>query len=65
MPRLKKVTPFRFSVVARLESHGDKVREYERMLHKAFQTAGMSGFDGSTEWMVFDQGILDIMHALA
>lgn len=65
MPRLKKVTPFRFSVVARLDGHGDKVREYERMLHKAFQSAGMCGFDGSTEWMVFDQGILDIMHALA
>lgn len=64
--QLRRATPFAFDVVESLRHEdGSVIRGYEKMFHGVFRPAGITGFDGCTEWLEFDQGILDIMRALA
>lgn len=53
---LSKRTPFEFSVYGvRRYSNGMDAKNMEFYLHKKHKSANMSGFDGATEWMIYDE----------
>lgn len=49
--KLKRVTPFDVSVIERIECDGQTARQFEKMFHDKFESAGFTGFDGATEWL--------------
>lgn len=49
--KLKHVTPFDVSVIERIECDGQTARQFEKMFHDKFESAGFTGFDGATEWL--------------
>lgn len=49
--KLKHVTPFDVSVIERIECDGQTARQFEKMFHDKFESAGFEGFDGATEWL--------------
>lgn len=62
LSQLKRSTPFEFSLEKVVSYEiGSRARDAERKIHKSFESAGFSGFDGSTEWMLFDEAILEMM----
>ena len=64
MAALSLATPFGFARVAlRLSFDAAEALEFEKYIHGKYQSAGMSGFDGATEWMLFDAKILDEVSA--
>lgn len=62
---LRKNTPFDFEVleVVTVKS-GNKARALEKRFHKKYETAGLSGFDGCTEWLKFNPEILEELRAI-
>lgn len=50
LPRLTQATPFTFDVLAVCPGPGDEVWQEERRLLSATESAGLSGFDGASEW---------------
>ena len=49
--QLRKATPFDVSVIERIEYDGQTARQFEKMFHNEFESAGFVGFDGATEWL--------------
>jgi hypothetical protein len=59
MRELKNATPFSFSVAAKIKTtKGHDAIRIERFFHRNFERAGLSGFDGCTEWMISHKDIL-------
>lgn len=58
---LRRNTPFDFDIVG-IYSHddGNKALSAETKMHKMFESANLSGFDGCTEWLIADGSIVDI-----
>lgn len=65
LPGLKHATPFCFSVVEVVSLPGDVARLVEKDLHSRYKSAGLSGFGGATEWLVFNQNILHELRNIA
>ena len=60
MAALSLATPFVFDrATIRLSIDAAEALEFEKYIHDKYQSAGMSGFDGATEWMKFDANIID------
>lgn len=57
--RLKRSTPFEFSVIEKFYAIGLAVRSMESKFHKIFDNAGFKGFDGATEWFHYDSEKLE------
>ena len=58
--KLKKSTPFDFNVLEIVKfNDGSEARKWERMFHKMYQSAELSGFDGCTEWFKYDKAVAD------
>ena len=51
LSQLRKATPFDVSVIERIECDGQTARQFEKMFHDEFESAGFTGFDGATEWL--------------
>lgn len=64
--QLRSNTPFAFSVAetVRLEN-GIVARQLESIIRDEFESAGLSGFDGATEWLKFNSLILATMRTIA
>lgn len=58
MSTLKCATPFSFSVYSSMLMRGIDARALESRIHQAYDSAGLRGFSGATEWMVFHHDIL-------
>lgn len=56
---LSRVTPFSFSLLRHHSAEGTSVRELEKYFHSKFASAGLTGFDGATEWLTFNPEIID------
>lgn len=56
---LVKTTPFDFEVVDMFYGGGSVVSVLERKYHKLLKRADVNGFDGYTEWFLFDQSAID------
>lgn len=64
MAALSLATPFKFNMSAlRVSFDAEGVLEFEKYIHGKYQSAGMSGFDGATEWMKFDANIIAEVHS--
>lgn len=56
---LKIETPFGFSLIEMIEfDDGRAAYDLETYLHGKYERSGFSGFDGATEWLVFDERII-------
>lgn len=58
MAALKHKTPFGFSLAGHFEVEGYKAREIEREFHSKYESAGLSGFQGCTEWFRYTEEII-------
>jgi Zn finger protein HypA/HybF involved in hydrogenase expression len=58
IPQLSKATPFPFSVDGVFKTSGSNARDIERSAHNEFMSAGLSGFDGCTEWLRYEPEII-------
>ena len=59
--QLVRSTPFNFDIVGVYSDvDGKKALSAETKMHKMFDSANLSGFDGATEWLVADGSIIDI-----
>lgn len=56
---LRLYTPFGFSLLASREMTGESAFILEKGIKKEFQSAGLSGFNGCTEWLVYDERIIE------
>lgn len=57
--QLKNNTPFEWSIVKHVSmDDGDLIFHLEKMFHSFFESANMKGFDGHTEWLVWNDDIL-------
>ena len=64
MSALSLATPFMFTIDSiRISMMASDALESEKYIHGKYKSAKMSGFDGATEWMLFDNGILDEVNA--
>lgn len=59
---LKHATPFEFSVLRVVKGDGCHIRDLEKHLHSLFENAGLKGFDGSTEWFVYDSKVSECLN---
>lgn len=58
--RLNSRTPFGFKVAELVAfAEGFHARQLEVSIHREFESANLSGFDGATEWLKFDGEILN------
>lgn len=63
---LAKVTPFGFTQEAEIRfDRGAHARKLEKQTHDAFIRAGLSGFDGCTEWLRYDPAIIEYIQQRA
>ena len=63
--QLSKATPFSFSIDGVFKTSGVKARTTERAAHIEFMSAGLSGFDGCTEWLRYDPTIVEYVEQRA
>ncbi|MNR19483.1 hypothetical protein D3C85_1362770 [compost metagenome] len=57
---LRSDTPFVFSVVGFLKMAGHEVAKKEKTIHEKYMSAQLSGFNGCTEWLRYDDEIVSI-----
>lgn len=55
--QLSAKTPFKFTVEAVWGASGKSAREEEKRFHLLFDSAGLKGFEGCTEWLKADPAI--------
>lgn len=61
MAQLKRATPFAFKTTLTFNVPGHAARIAETYTHAQFKNAGLSGFDGATEWMQADENALSLV----
>ena len=63
--KLKMSTPFKFDIVEQFEGGGAKIASLEKHFHENYESAGFSGFDGATEWLVCSNELLTELRSLS
>lgn len=63
MAKLKSATPFPFTVYRKVFMDGGLAHDKEMEIHSRFMSAGLSGFDGCTEWLRYDQDLVSIFQS--
>lgn len=56
---LRRCTPFCFSLISVSEGDGASIMRMERYYHRKYESAGLSGFDGATEWLKYSPELMD------
>lgn len=56
--KLRKRTPFKFSVIHTFESEGHEIAALEKHYHSKLESCGFRYFDGATEWFKIDRDIV-------
>lgn len=51
---LRHATPFEFEPMGIIETYGEIAPQLEKLCHDALPSAGLTGFDGATEWMKYE-----------
>lgn len=57
--QLRRATPFKFDVLSILEMDGHLAHDLELEIHSENENAGLSGFDGFTEWLINKPEIIE------
>ncbi len=60
MVKLANATPFEFTLDHKIFTEGGMAHDKEMEIHSRFMSAGLSGFDGCTEWLRYDDDIVSI-----
>lgn len=60
--RLRRYTPFDFTVEAVSEMHGGEAVKMEKEILSEFMSAELKGFDGATEWLRYDDHIVSMFN---
>ena len=55
---LARATPFTFNLVEQFSGDGVKIYELEKHFHSKYESAGFTGFDGATEWLICSEKLL-------
>lgn len=58
--QLRNYTPFSFDLMSTIHGDGYWIAEKESLIHRKFKSAQLAGFDGCTEWMLYDERIVEI-----
>lgn len=58
LAQLKSGTPFDFNLIARIKTTGNEAMRIERYYHKKYESAGLTGFDGATEWLRYSPELM-------
>ena len=61
---LERATPFIFSCVEQISGDGAKIAELEKHFHNKYESAGFTGFDGCTEWLICTPQLLEELREL-
>ena len=61
---LARATPFKFNIVEQFEGGGAKIASLEKHFHENYESAGFSGFDGATEWLVCSDELLSELRSV-
>lgn len=56
--QLERSTPFKFYVIEIIQDSGGEVTKIESDFHRVHKSAGLSGFDGATEWLVYSDKLM-------
>jgi hypothetical protein len=62
--KLRKRTPFKFSVIHTFESEGHEIAALEKHYHSKLESCGFRYFDGATEWFKIDRDIVTEIQGL-
>ena len=62
--KLRKRTPFKFSVIHTFESDGHEIAALEKHYHSKLESCGFRYFDGATEWFKIDRDIVAEIQSL-
>lgn len=65
MQKLRLETPFSFRLVQVVRLNGFTAARLERQAHAQFESAGLCGFDGATEWLKTNPAVLTFIQANA
>ncbi|UVX30154.1 endonuclease [Klebsiella phage VLCpiS13c] len=57
--RLSRRTPFEFSLIAKIKTAGEEAAKIEKYYHRKYESAGLSGFDGATEWLEYSPELMN------
>lgn len=64
--KLRQSTPFDFDRIAAVRfENGETPFRLEQQLLAKYESAGLSGFDGSTEWLLFSEELLEELQGIS
>ncbi|UPW42579.1 hypothetical protein BAHKABFF_00029 [Salmonella phage CF-SP1] len=55
---LKSSTPFNFNLIHKIKTTGVEAQKIEKYFHKKYESAGLTGFDGATEWLNYSTELM-------
>lgn len=58
LKQLKCDTPFEFSLIGMIKMSGEDAAIMEKRYHKKYSSAGLHGFGGSTEWLIYSKELM-------
>lgn len=56
---LKRETPFKFHKIHHVKMHGAHAAALEKHYHDKYESAGLTGFDGATEWLRYSPELMN------
>lgn len=62
--QLELATPFKFNLIEQISGDGLKISELEKHFHNKYESAGFTGFDGATEWLICTPELLEELRKL-
>lgn len=58
LSQLKSGTPFDFNLIHKIKTTGAEAMRIEKYYHKKYESAGLTGFDGATEWLKYSPELM-------
>lgn len=59
LQQLKSSTPFDFHLIAKVKTTGAEAMRKEKHYHRKYESAGLTGFDGATEWLRYSPELMN------
>lgn len=57
--QLRVATPFDFHLIAKVKTTGTEAMRKEKYYHRKYESAGLTGFDGATEWLRYSPELMN------
>lgn len=59
LKQLIRATPFDFHLIAKVKTTGAEAMRKEKYYHDKYESAGLTGFDGATEWLRYSPELMN------